>query len=252
MEIPLISKRLFNRFRKHLPAPSNAEKISPRIILSCAIWIFRYGRSWREIPEIYGNFDSIRRRFSRWSKIGVFRETFFHLVARAKRHAPAMIDSTIVKAHRTAASMRADGLPREIGRSVGGLTTKIHLIANIEKIPLDFSLTPGHAADSKAGEKLIQKNAFRFKTLLADKGYDTDRIREDLKSQGKIACIPPKSNRKDPVYYDKELYKKRSAIENMFGQLKDWRGIAMRFCRCAHTFDSAVCLALNIIFLYVR
>lgn len=163
-----------------------------------------------------------------------------------------MIDSTVIKAHRTASSMRADGLPRQIGRSVGGLTTKIHLLANIEKIPLAFSLTGGQENDSKEGEKLISTNCSRFKTLLADKGYDSDKIRPPLADKGKKVCIPPKSNRKNQLAYDRELYKKRSIIENMFGQLKDWKGIAMRYCRCAHTFDSSVCLALITLFLYVR
>ncbi len=163
-----------------------------------------------------------------------------------------MIDSTIVKVHRTASSMRTDGLPREIGRSVGGLTTKIHLLANIEKIPLDFSLTGGQVNDSKEGKKLIGKNYSRFTTLLADKGYDTDKIRLILTEKRKYACIPAKSNRKFPEEHDRKLYKRRSIIENMFGRLKDWKGISMRFCRCAHTFDSSVCLALITIFLNVR
>ena len=252
MEIPLISKRQFNRFKPHLPPSSNAEKIDARIVLSCAIWVIKGGHTWGDIPIKYGSHDTIRRRFARWSKAGVFRNTFNSLTARTKKSTPAMIDATIVKVHRTASSMRSDGLPRAIGRSVGGLTTKIHLIANMEKIPLDFSLTAGQINDCQEGKKLIKNNCFRFKTLLADRGYDTDRIRQCLQMHGKSVCIPPKCNRKAPVAYDKELYKKRSVIENMFGQLKDWRGIAMRFCRCAHTFDSSVCLALISIFLYVR
>lgn len=252
MEIPLISKRQFNRFKRHLPASSNAEKIDARIVISCAIWVIKGGYPWKDIPVKYGNHDTIRKRFSRWSRGGVFRNIFKALVARAKKSTPAMIDATIVKVHRTASSMRSDGLPRAIGRSVGGLTTKIHLIANLEKIPLDFSLTAGQISDCQEGSALIKNNCFRFKTLLADRGYDTDQIRRLLQLNGKSACIPSKCNRKNPAPHDRELYKKRSVIENMFGQLKDWRGIAMRFCRCAHTFDSFVCLAFIQLFLYVR
>lgn len=252
MEIPLISKRQFNRFKRHLPVRSNAEKVSARVVLSCAIWVIKGGRCWHEIPGRYGNHNTIYKRFARWSKSDVFRNTFYSLAAKARTNTPAMIDATIVKAHRTAASMRFDGEERKIGRSAGGLTTKIHLLANTEKIPLDFSLTPGQTHDSKEGESLIRRNLFRFKTLLADRGYDSDSIREGLAERGRIACIPPKSNRKNPASYDREIYKKRSGIENMFSQLKDWRGIAMRFCRSAHMFDSAVCLALITIFLYVH
>jgi hypothetical protein len=61
-------------------------------------------------------------------------------------------------------------------------------------------------------------------------------------------CIPPKKNRKEDIAYDKELYKQRHRIENMFGKLKDWRRIAMRYDRCAHTFFSAICIACSVIF----
>lgn len=252
MEIPFISKRQFNRFRKFLPAPGNAEKIDARTVLSCVVWLIRNGRSWKEIPGKYGNFDTIRKRFSRWSANGSFRKFFFSIATKAPKKSKAMLDSTTAKVHRTAASMAWDGKPREIGRSAGGLTTKIHLLATTDKIPLDFTLTVGQAADAPEGEKLIENNVSSFKYLLADKAYDTDRIRKYLKDQNKKACIPPKSNRKLPATYDKELYKQRSIIENMFGRLKDWRGIAMRYCRCCHVFDSFVCIALICIFADVR
>ncbi len=90
-----------------------------------------------------------------------------------------MIDSTTVKAHRTAASMACDGKPRKVGRSAGGLTTKIHLLATTDKIPLDFSLTEGQAGDAPEGENLIMNNMTGFKYLLADKAYDRDRIRAE-------------------------------------------------------------------------
>ena len=252
MEIPLLSKRQFNRFKNCLPASSNAEKIDARTVISCSIWVIKGGHCWSDIPAKYGNYDTIRKRFSRWSKAGIFRKIFYKFVSRAKKKTPAMLDSTSPKVHRTASSMRNDGEPREIGRSAGGLTTKIHLLANIERIPLDFSLSPGQASDVIEGEKLISKNWSKFKTLLADKAYDADNFRESLKEHNKNACIPPKSNRKNPAFYDGELCEQRSVIENMFGRLKDWRGIAMRFFRCAHTYDSAVCIALISIFFYVR
>lgn len=248
MEIPLISKRQFNRFKKFLPVPGNAEKISAIVVISCGIWVIRYGRSWAEIPEKYGKADTIRKRFMRWSKRGVFREVFDKLASGIKKRSEIMLDSTVVKAHRMAASMKSDGKPRKIGRSVGGLTTKIHFMATTEKIPVDFSLTGGEVNDSREGKNLILKNMGKFKKLLADKAYDTDEIRNMLEKNRKIACIPPKSNRKNPPSYDRKLYEKRSRIENMFSRIKDWKGIAMRFCRCAHAFESFVSLTLISLF----
>ncbi|WP_408744413.1 hypothetical protein [Acetobacter nitrogenifigens] len=57
------------------------------------------------------------------------------------------------------------------------------------------------------------------------------------------ACIPPKKNRKSKPPYDWRLYKKRYLIENMFAKLKDWRRVATRYDRCAHTFMSAIHIA---------
>ena len=61
-------------------------------------------------------------------------------------------------------------------------------------------------------------------------------------------CIPPRSNRTAPRSYSKTLYKQRHKIENMFAKLKDWRRVATRYDRCAHTFMSAICIAATIIF----
>jgi len=84
--------------------------------------------------------------------------------------------------------------------------------------------------------------------LLADRGYDADWFRAALKDKGIEPCIPPKKNRKIQIEYDKTLYKQRHKVENMFGKLKDWRRIATRYDRCAHTFFSAICIAAIVIF----
>ena len=84
--------------------------------------------------------------------------------------------------------------------------------------------------------------------LLADKGYDADWLREALADRRIEACIPSKSNRKIQIPHDRMLYRKRHKIENMFGRLKDWRRIATRDDRCAHTFFSAIAIAAAVIF----
>ena len=88
-----------------------------------------------------------------------------------------------------------------------------------------------------------------MKKLLADKAYDSDLFRNFLASRRIAACIPAKSNRKSPTPHDAKLYGKRHKIENMFARLKDWKGIAFRSNRCAHTFQSFVALALTYLFL---
>ena len=84
--------------------------------------------------------------------------------------------------------------------------------------------------------------------LLADRGYDADWLRAALIEKGITPCIPTKKNRRRPREYDKTLYKQRHKVENMFGKIKDWRRIAIRYDRCAHTFFSAICIAATVIF----
>jgi transposase len=84
--------------------------------------------------------------------------------------------------------------------------------------------------------------------LIADRGYDSDAFRAALRARGTAPCIPSRKHRKQPVAHDAILYRQRHRIEIMFGRLKDWRRIATRYDRCAHTFFSAICIAATVIF----
>ena len=84
--------------------------------------------------------------------------------------------------------------------------------------------------------------------LIADRGYDSDRLREALAERGVKSCIPGRANRKEPIVYDHGLYKRCNLIERLFGRLKDWRRIATRYDRCVHTLYSAICIAATVIF----
>ena len=74
------------------------------------------------------------------------------------------------------------------------------------------------------------------KALLADKAYDSDAIRADLKRRGIKAVIPPKSNRKVAIRYNKSLYRERNWIERVFGHLKINRAVATRYDQLAESF----------------
>ena len=84
--------------------------------------------------------------------------------------------------------------------------------------------------------------------LIADRGYDSSRFRNALSARGITPCIPSTRSRKQHIPHDALLYRQRHRIEIMFGRLKDWRRIAMRYDRCAHTFFSAVCIAATVTF----
>lgn len=83
--------------------------------------------------------------------------------------------------------------------------------------------------------------------MIADKGYDSDAIVEQVQRQGMRAQIPPRKNRKTPRDYDKHLYRQRHLVENAFLHIKQWRGIATRYAKNLASFLAAIqirCLTL--------
>src|SRR4029077_10847308 len=126
-------------------------------------------------------------------------------------------------------------VPRRIGRTKGGLNSKLHAVCDSRGRPLVMLLSEGQMSDYK-GAALMLPALPKAKELLADKGYDADWFRAALARRSVAACIPSKSNRKVAIPYDAALYRQRHKIENMFGRLKDWRRIHTRYDRCAHTY----------------
>ena len=150
-----------------------------------------------------------------------------------------MIDSTIVRAHQhSAGAAKKDGGGDEaIGRSRGGLSTKIHALVDALGNPTGFALSPGQAHDLEGADALLPGLA--ADALIADKAFDAEeRVLQPLEAAGKTAVIPPKANRKAPRPYDKDLYKARHLIENFFAKLKQFRAIATRYDKTARSTSS--------------
>ena len=130
-----------------------------------------------------------------------------------------------------------------MGRSRGGLTTKLHALTNQDGLPVRFALTPGQAHDAPVCRVLLtalQPGQY----VLADKAYDADWIREMIWEQGAIDVIPSKSNRKLPKDFDAELYKQRNKIERFFGRLKaSFRRIATQYEKTSQNFMAMIKLA---------
>ncbi len=143
-------------------------------------------------------------------------------------------------------TMKGD-VPRRIGQTKGGLNSKLHAVCDGQGRPVVLLLSEGQMSDYK-GARLIVDALPPAKWLLADRGYDADWFRDALREKGIKACIPAKKNRKQKIKFNGKLYKQRHKVENMFGKLKDWRRVATRYDRCAHTFFSTICIAASVIF----
>lgn len=129
------------------------------------------------------------------------------------------------------------------GRSRGGFTCKIHCLSDAAGLPLVFHLTGGEAADCTQFETLSALAEARPGSLIADKGYDSDAIRDSLREAGVRPVIPPRSNRKTTIHWNKRLYRQRNRIERLIGHLKINRAIATRYDKLARSFLDMLHLA---------
>jgi transposase len=129
-----------------------------------------------------------------------------------------------------------------IGRTKGGLNSKLHVLADAKGRPIRMFLSAGQTSDY-VGARALLSSIPRAGALLADRGYDAAWFRNALVELGISPCIPSRVSRKIPIPHDAELYRQRHKIENMFARLKDWRRIATRYDRCPILFLSACALA---------
>jgi transposase len=122
-----------------------------------------------------------------------------------------MIDTSIIRVHQHGACI-ADNNYQDMGRSRGGLTSKIHAVVDTNGLPVHLALRPGEPHDNRLCSVLL--SALLPQTmLLANRGYDADWIRELARQQGAWANIPPKRNRKDPICFSPYLYRARNLVE---------------------------------------
>jgi transposase len=134
-----------------------------------------------------------------------------------------------------------------LGRSVGGFSTKIHILVDALGNPVEFILTGGQEADVTQAEPLMRGH--EANAVIADKAYDSNAIVDAAKRQGAEAVIPSKENRKVPREYDKHLSKERKKVEWFINLLKQYRRVATRYEKTARNFLGFVHVASIMILL---
>ncbi len=134
-----------------------------------------------------------------------------------------------------------------MGKSRGGLSTKIHAAVDALGNPVRFILTGGQSSEIKQAEALIE--GFNADYVMADKGYDANLFIEMIELGGATAVIPPKKNRLTKREYDEHLYKERNLVERVFQKLKHYRRIATRYERLAVTYLAMLSLVATVIWL---
>ncbi|WP_435884038.1 IS5 family transposase [Streptomyces rubiginosohelvolus] len=277
-----------------------------RRVINGVLYRVRTGVQWRDLPERFGPWETVYKRHRRWSADGTWQMMLSRIQtaedAEGRIDWDVSVDSTAVRAHQHAAGARKappatvpqkgtgrgdepgrsdpaeTGRPPGgggqigecLGRSRGGFTTKIHLVADGRCRPLALVLTPGHYGDGPQLERVLGQVSVprtgvgrprtRPDRVLADKAYTSRRNRRYLRRRGIPHTIPERldqqRHRKNrgsrggrPTGFDSERYKKRNTVERTINRLKGFRAVATRYEKRAYIYLGTVTLAALVIWL---
>ena len=243
MDVPfLLSEAQMRRIEPYFPLSHGVPRVDDRRIVSAIIYVIKHGLMWRGSQRLRPAQNDLQPLHP-LEPPGRVQPHLHRAGGQGWRARP---DHDRCDPFEGASDggqpLKRGALSRCIGRTKGGLNSKLHAVCDGLGRPIMMLLTEGQMSDHK-GAFLMLSALPNAKELLADKGYDSDWFRAALTERGITPCIPPRKNRKVQYHYDKDLYRQRHKIENVFGRIKDWRRVATRYDRCAHTFMSAISIA---------
>lgn len=190
------------------------------------IFVLRTGIPWRDMPEVFGPWSSVYTRWYRWAHLGIW-QAILNVLARAATGLLRAVDGTFIKVHQHGANPVGGQEIHAIGRTKGGLNTKLHAVVDGAGRLVAFALTAGQVNELKIAPILLQH--FRSIIVVADKAYDSDKLYELLSAQDCRVCIPAKANRRTPLPFNRQWYRKRHRVENFFARAKQYRRFATRY-----------------------
>ncbi|MEV6250671.1 IS5 family transposase [Streptomyces sp. NPDC051742] len=250
-----------------------------RRTLEAIAWKYRTCSPWRDLPAELGSFQTAHKSLIRWAVDGTWERIFGAVLSAADASDDigwtVSVDSTVCRAHHHAAGAggkvaadRPEPADHALGRSRGGLSTKVHLASDDQARPLAILVTPGQAGDAPSFEAVMGRIRVsrvgpgrprsRPAIVLADRAYSSRAIRGHLRRRGIRAVIPQPADQLAhrqrrgshggrPPGFDPEIYKKRNTVERCINRLKQWRGLAMRTDKLAIAYQAALHLAAILI-----
>ncbi|MFG2369699.1 IS5 family transposase [Streptomyces mirabilis] len=277
----VITDAMWDRIEPLMPAdPVRGRRWADhRQTLEAIAWKYRTCSPWRDLPAELGSFQTAHKRLIRWAVDGTWERILAAVLGAADSGDDVgwtvSVDSTVCRAHQHAAGARKRGRPgraepddHALGRSRGGLSTKVHLASDSRARPLALHVTAGQAGDAPAFEAVMERirvprsglgrPSTRPEAVLADRAYSSRAIRGYLRRRGIRAVIPQPADQVGhrlrrgraggrPPGFDAEAYTQRNTVERCINRLKQWRGLAMRTDKLALAYRAALHLAAILI-----
>lgn len=264
-----LTDRQWAQLEPHLP-PEKPARGRPnedhRRLLNGILWVLRTGSPWRDLPRRYGPLGTVTSRFYRWRQAGIWGRLLKALQAEADACGRVdwdlhFVDATVVRAHQHAAGARR---PRSaddeaLGRSQGGLSTKLHLRVEGNGRPITAVLTAGERHEQIALEAVLDTGAIprrgrgrprlRPRRVAGDKAYSSPTARARLRRRGILPVIPTKTDQPRQRHFDRDAYRRRNLVERLINKLKQFRRIATRYEKRAANYLAMIIFGMILVWI---
>lgn len=255
----------WNAIRVLLPKERSGQRGRPwadhRLTVSGIFWILATGAPWRDLPKEFGAWQTVYKRFRRWSRSGLWERVWNRLVNRLRKNGELsfsvwMVDGSIVRAHHAAVGgsrkTSTDAKENALGRSRGGYSSKLHIACDDDGIPIGIVISPGQINEPTVFHQLmksipfsLQRRASRPHALAGDKAYVAGYIFQWLDKLRIGNVIPNRKNENKNPKFCQATYRRRNIVERLIGYIKHFRRIATRYDKTRESYLSMIHLAFT-------
>jgi transposase len=209
-------------------------------MVEAIFYVLRVAVAWRDLPSCFGPWQSVYTRWRRWCALGLWPE-ILRLLSRRAEGRVRFVDGSHIKLHQFGSNPAGGQAAQAIGRTKGGLNTKLCALVEGRGRLMGAAIAPGQVYEVEVAAPLLEK--LRRILLVGDKGFDSDALRRQMVAQGCLASIPPRSGRKSPAWYHRGFYRQRHQVENFFQRIKIYKRVSTRYEKLALPFLNFVLLA---------
>lgn len=207
------------------------------MVLDALFYRLRNAGPWRDLPDGFGPWRTIYGWYQRLARQKIW-EKLLRALAKKSKSRIRLVDGTHVVVHQCAANPAGGAARQAMGRTRGGRNTKIMALTDVRGLPVKLSLIEGQAYEGNHVIELLDDP--QGLVVVGDKGFDSDKLRQQLEELGARHCFPSKSNRRKKRPLNKKLYRQRYQVENFFCRLKRWACSSTRRDKLALHFLSLI------------